>query len=365
MKRKGFLSILIVLYSNLVFAIQGPYYIVQNGDTFSMIAYNQFGGPAWGKDGAFEKLSVLNPEIKNPNLIFVGQKIVVSDEVQNSLSQNQPEVRSVATEKTPAQTTEVKNQDTPHEQIQKPLAVNQALPASENQKTFQKVEEPEQVLHQVDLVSGFQFTTLNSGEKNSSTTANLYSSHDVMLGAAWKQNWSDEFATRFLFSARSLDFQPSTNSAKTLSNTNKTLFNMSVGGENKISDKFSLNYSLGVAQNLFIRGLSASTITVDAVSTPEAKIGLQYEFLKKGSTSLGFQGSGSYYFPSSTDSYSVSSGYGYSAGLVLSYKYKPQKEISLNLGYKTRYQDTSILNLNEQNIFGTLIFSSPLFGEEK
>ena len=56
------------------------YYIVMRGDTLSGIASSHYPEMRiYGTEGSLEKLLKFNPEIKNPDLIFVGQKINLSE----------------------------------------------------------------------------------------------------------------------------------------------------------------------------------------------------------------------------------------------------------------------------------------------
>ncbi len=62
--------------TSLAVMAYSPDYIVKNGDTLSAIALSKLkGGPLYGEDGRLTKLLLLNPNIKNPNLIEPGTEI--------------------------------------------------------------------------------------------------------------------------------------------------------------------------------------------------------------------------------------------------------------------------------------------------
>lgn len=220
-----------------------------------------------------------------------------------------------------------------------------------------------EVLHEKRFFAGYQFTTLHVTDNSSSAVADLITSRDLKVGAEWDQKWSDDFASFVNFSARSLDFQPSTSANKSLSNTSKMLFSLGLGAESKISDRFNLRYSFDYSNQLFMHGLSTSSLVIDSVAVPSFSIGLNYTLLQKGKTSLGLTGSAAYLLGASTDGYSISNGSAFGGGAYLKYQYSG-KELGLNVGYSQRSQNTSIIGLSEQNIFGVLTFSMPLFSEE-
>lgn len=71
-------------------------YEVQVGDTLSEICQKWYSGAkVYGKGGALQKIIALNPIIKNPNRIKVGQKIALRKGV---LESNLSNARSIASE---------------------------------------------------------------------------------------------------------------------------------------------------------------------------------------------------------------------------------------------------------------------------
>jgi hypothetical protein len=55
-------------------------YIVKNGDTLSQLAKDHIGNPVYGKNGSLKKALVINPDIKNPDKIYVGDELLFTDE---------------------------------------------------------------------------------------------------------------------------------------------------------------------------------------------------------------------------------------------------------------------------------------------
>jgi hypothetical protein len=55
-------------------------YIVKKGDTLSQLAQDHIGDPVYGKDGSLKKALVINPDIKNPDKIYVGDELLFTSE---------------------------------------------------------------------------------------------------------------------------------------------------------------------------------------------------------------------------------------------------------------------------------------------
>ncbi len=89
---------------------RGHTYVVRPGDNLShSILGIHVPGPVWGVDGSFSKALKLNPNLKNPNLIFPGMEIdltgLVSESTAETESTTVPVVETaptVSTERAPA-----------------------------------------------------------------------------------------------------------------------------------------------------------------------------------------------------------------------------------------------------------------------
>ncbi len=325
-------TILLTFISLQVYAVNSPFIIVKQNQVLSAIAFKYLGAPVYTKSGSLKRLLGLNPQIKNQNLIFPGEKIFLR---QTSLTVNQ---RQLASQSISATSTKV---DVPH-----------------------RCQKSRRVVHEIFYRVGFAFTTLAAHEFSTNTNADLNTSHDFNLAAEWQQRWSRRFLSFTDFSVRNLDFEPSTNPAKTLTNTNQTLFGLSVGAQSQLTQKFSLRYATRWAQELFLHGVDTTTISVDSVAVPQLEVQAKWEWAHRDATTDGVFAGANYFFAASTDTYAVHAGTGFTGGVYLRHLTKSDRELELSLGYFQRNQNTSILQFNENGVFGELTYSLPLFEDD-
>jgi hypothetical protein len=94
--------------TSLTVMAYSPDYIVKNGDTLSRIALTKLkGGPLYGKDGRLTKLLLLNPDIKNPNLIEPGTQVKLRASVAD-LDKNLNSAKNIMVAKTAVNSDETK-----------------------------------------------------------------------------------------------------------------------------------------------------------------------------------------------------------------------------------------------------------------
>ena len=332
MKNCLLVIVLFIGVSRLVRAKENGFVVISRGQVLSVIAQKYIGSPVYTKSGSLAKLLELNPQIKNPNLIFPGQKIYLSR------TTTQTHRRQVAS------------------QTQTQTQVLPATKASSSPPTIHR-----NVTHSVFYNIGSAFTTLAAHESSTNENADLYTNHDFNFGVGWDVNWSSSFSSFAAFSMRNLDFEPSTNPAKSLTNTNQSLFGMSVGAQTQFTRKFSLQYAASLEQELFLHGIDTSTIGVDAVTIPQVGVKARWECMRRGVTSDGFIAQADYLFSGSTDTYTVDPGTYFMGGIYVRHMTRSRRELNLDFGYFQRNQNTSILQFNESGVYGTLTLSLPIF----
>jgi LysM repeat protein len=349
------------LILTLIFAVsstagagpQGNYsreYIVQVGDSLSEIADRVRGGHTYGKGENLEKILLLNPQLDDDHPIFVGQKILVPVN----------DLRSVANDETVAPPAKAM----PVQSVATPAATPVASPAVTPVPAVAPLAEEEDVAHRFEVKAGYQFSTLSAQDNVTKAKADLNTDHDLTAALNWSQQWNERFKTLFSFSLRNLEFQPSTNSAKKINSDSKTLYGIGFGGHYLLSDKFALDVGARYGQELFLHGLSTTSIAIDTANVSAFSLGLDYRIFKKGSTSLGIAVAGSYLGGTSTDSYTIDSGSAYK-GLLYIRRDKNGKLLAFEIGAQQRNQNTSVSDLNETTVFGNVIFGFDLFREEK
>ena len=206
----------------------------------------------------------------------------------------------------------------------------------------------------IDATMGM--TTLESIDAASKASATLFSSQDLGVGLGWRQDWSDSFSTKFSAKFRSVDFQQPTSSTKSISDSKKFTTGLGLGAESKLSSKISLSYGASYNQEIFLRGETSSTVSLDSVAVPKFSVGAVYQIFEVGKTSIGINGSFDYLMGATTDGYTVSNGMAYQGGLYL----KPRYGI-ININYRDRAQNTSLVNSHEKTVFLNFSFRAPPF----
>lgn len=252
-------------------------------------------------------------------------------------------------------------QGPPAEKKAQPIEVAAANPQAA--PSVAKIEEETEIPHRLEFGTNYQMTTLSG--TNAGATANLNSSHDFSLFAAWKQEWTENFSTAFGGKFRSVAIEPSTNSTKTISGTNKSVSGLSISAEEKVSKKLAITFGANYENQLFFHGLNSNALVVDTVPIPDFSVGAKFLAYERGKTSFGLSGSVDYLMSATTDGFSVDSGFAYQGKLFIRRKYgtdsTTQSSVELGLGYQDRSQNTSVLNFHEKSVGATLLFSIPLF----
>lgn len=368
MKRRNYLVTSILLFSSVLSAAERSVYVLSEGETLSQVASRAFPGRIYGRHGSLQKLLTLNPSIENRDRIYAGQKIIIFNLDSSLTLSNQSDVpapaRELATTVAAVEPTEpvVELTAAPPKTPAPAKTAVPTEPATPSAKPApEKTTDPksENVDHRAKFFAGYRFTTLHAVDKTTNTNADLFTSHDVVVGSAWQQKWSEEFGTFFEFSARNLDFVPSASANKNLVNTSKTLFSLSVGGQSQLSERISLRYSMSYGSQLFIRGVNSNSISVDSLAVPSIGAEGLYRLFAKGRTSLGLAASASYLFATEGETYNALAGSLFGGALYLRRENLEGKALSLKVGYQVRNQETSALRLSERGAYGLLMFSIP------
>jgi len=351
---------LIMLFSSASYAAEPLFYVVRPGDTLSTIAQKQIGSPIFRKgDGSLFKLLKLNSTINDADLIYPGQRLVIRESEIQSLAEAESTPKTQS-ETSPRQLASTESSPEKALAVEAPKACE--APAD---KTSPVASKQIEIPHHLLLDASMGMTTLTSTDAAATTGATLFSSQDLGVQAGWQQDWSDSFSTKFSAKFRSVDFQPPTSSTKSIADSKKVTTGLALGGERKLSSKFSLNYGASYNQELFLRGLTSSTVGVDSVAVPKFSLGAVYQIYAVGKTSIGVNGSYDYLLGATTDGYTVSSGMAYQGGIYLKRRYGIDKSVEFNINYRDRAQNTSLVSFHEKTVFGTLVFSLPLFSESE
>lgn len=339
---KNFFAKIITLISTISYMAEASFYVVRPGDTLSSIAQKNIGNPVYAANGSLDKLVSLNPKIRNPNLIRVGDVINLSEKSLTSENQSA---------RIPAEQGEKVQSDI----LQKNEDTTSCEPA--------KIElQPSQleVLHRLRLHARVGMTNFSGIDALTSAAANIVSKNDLTVRASWRQNWTPSVRSDFFAEARSVGLQSMSGSKSLLSeNLSSTKLGLSIGHE--IGQNLSLDYSLEYGSEFFVRGASSTLISVEAQPVPQFSLQARYKLYEVGSTSLMASFAGSYLGGTSTDNYTVKAGNSYQVGIAVVKKMSDERTFSAALTYSDRTQDTSQVLFHEKSVFGTVSFSIPLF----
>ena len=232
--------------------------------------------------------------------------------------------------------------------IDVPDVVPQAL-APVQPRTSSEQNEPF-VPNELLTFVNYGFSTLSVVDPGSNGNAALQMSHDIKAGIRDSQRWSKNFESFEDFSLRAVDFQPSTNSSKTLSNTSHVLPHAALGIGHAIGSRFYARYSLGMENNLAIRGLDSSVIAIDSVAEPFANVELQANLYSFEHTDFFTRLSATYLMGAKTSGYDLLSGYQFDGGVFMRQMLSQRLSLEFGLKFSEREQNTSLLKITEQDI---------------
>ncbi|MDR3608205.1 MAG: hypothetical protein P4M08_12615 [Oligoflexia bacterium] len=320
-----------------------PYVIIQKDQTLGEILQELDYTPLWGPHGFVRATWLLNRNLieKEGDLIYPGTKLRLPlREIVQTQTTPKPANRAIASEPFPA-------------------PIPSAAPAS-------PADSIGDVMHSLSFSLGYGLTTLSAVDPVTGNSAQLLSNHDVELSATWEQGWNPNFSTFFRFSIDSIGFEQSTNPDKSLANSSNTPTELGFGATIH-AGPLTFAPSLSYGDQLFVRGLTTNTVTIDSFAVPMAQLAVSAELYCQKSTSLGVEASGAFLGPVTTDAYSAHAGSSYSGGLYMEKDFGTEKShgVRLDAGYVERNQNTSIVNLSEKSIFAGISFHFPLFGGEK
>jgi hypothetical protein len=290
-------------------------YVVKPDETLSEIAHSMIPGPVWGTRGSLAQVLKVNSNIKNPNLITIGQKIFLPE---NTVLQAQ---------------TELKAQERTLAEVSTPESA-----ASEGKSAV-----PENSEHtNISLGFGLYQSKLSSTDLSSGGKSILGSAFSPELSVQWNQYWQSGLKTYILGSVRFENYS-TTSQTQTVPEHQPTEVNAEIGARVlKLSDRGELGLSLSYAGEPFVRASSITTLALDAVSIPKANISLNYDFYRSVTLKLSAISEVSYLGPASTASYEVKSGVAYALGVRLTEE--RSHPIFAELKYSEAFQNTSITN---------------------
>ncbi len=304
-------------------------YVVREGDKFSKVLGVNVPGPVWGKSGSYQKFLGENPQIKNPNLIFPGDHI------------NLPVEAPVVEE--PARS----------------LADSGNVPGyPADEKPIERTTDSSGTA--LDLSPFFSMTSLASTDAITGARATVASSVYTGADARYQQIWSERFKSYLRMKLAYVSFEAPNNASKSLLEKTKFLPTFGIGGVAELSSRFRAGISFYLEKDLFVRGISTTSITVDDVLIPSLGVTIGADLIQLEAFTVNAELDAQEKFPATTDSYAVKSGTSFGGILGVTEHLRGEDRFEVGFGAFSRTQNTSATNQTEILYTMFLRFHFPL-----
>lgn len=321
-------------------------YIVKRGNSLSAIAHNLIPGRVWRKGGSLERLLRLNPHIKNPDLIYPGEQIDIDGVV--TLAQ------------------------------QKALGITRAPSSVEEPKELEpvvNVGQPQSNRYSLWTVAPvYALGSVAAKDQTTGTAAVLATQINLGVDIQYEQIWSPSFKSFFQLHLQEVMFEEPADSTKSLQGGKRFLSGIGFGIETPLSQRWRLLLNVDYKRELFIRAVSTQSVTVDSVSIPSVSAQASYDAIRAEPFVVGVSSILSLKMPATPGSYTVGRGTSYGGTIYLQQFSNAKKQsgksfsapdLTTELGFIRRSQNTSITTQVQTDIFLKLKFPLPSSGESK
>jgi LysM repeat protein len=315
-------------------AADTSFYIVRVGDTLSKIAQQFLGSPVYTSTGSLRKIIDLNPQVKNPNRITVGEELNISGTAAEpaKLAEARPAVENKSTEEKPAETSAPVADRAPAAQadVAQPL-VSPSPTAVADSKTYPFGE--------IELAPEFRFVKLEAKDISSGANAILVSDSHIGLRGAWVQRWSPDTASfQWLSYGRTSFAAPST---KTLETPSFTSIGFGFGMRFFQAGRHRLSTGIGAESTPYIRATSTTAVRFDSIVTPIARVQSEHDLFRLDPFRAGIGLLGEGRAPGSNDRIRAKMGYGLGSSLFVEQAFTSSK-FRVTTFYLQSQQDSSI-----------------------
>jgi len=294
------LSVL-VFFSGSVWG--GSLYLVRKGDTLSGIAKRYFGSPIYGRSGSLSVLLFANPNIKNPDRIFIGDKITIAK-------------KEIQTENLPS------------------------IPTS---------EVPSPIFHnEFELRADLFFSGMSLRDFSSGASAIFFSSLNVGLTGFWQQRWSPKWKSFFSVGIERQSYSGPSN--RTFQNSEQFYYQLGVGLSHEWPSGHSLSIEGGVAEVPFVTVPSLTTVSISRVPVGRLSGYFLYRFLSLSPFDLLSGLRVGWLLPSSTSDFTINSGAFYRAEITLKKTQVPYRSWFGRIYYGQSFQNTSSFSFSFQSM---------------
>ena len=312
-------------------------YTIKANETLSEIAQAYVGEPVYPKDsGALARVLKLNPKIKDPHFVFVGERIILGEsaEVQGCEFRKAIIVEQKAHKIVNRIIAQVVEQKTASlAAVQKPII----------QQPVQQIENHADRFSMLDLSTGVFFTKVQGVEVLNGSRATLISGLNKFVDLFWIQNWSEYFKTHLNFGAEFVSINDS--DTRTIQNQSPSISHFSIGSLYSVSDRFAVGASVSDRQELFYHAVTATSVKMDSVVTPQFDFHVKATLISLSPFALGVIGDYRYLTGVTTDNYITKAGSAYEGEVFLEQTFLNRKGV-IHGGafYAENHQGTSIVN---------------------
>jgi LysM repeat protein len=229
-----------------------PDYIVKKGDTLSAIALAKLsGGALYGNEGRLAKLLLLNPSIKNPNLIEPGTEIKLRASVAD-LDAKIEKVKTIATKSIESN-------------IEDQAKLTQAAP---ERKSFDYLltEKKKAKNIMVKLGAGIAFNSLDLVDNITKDVDSISSSSSLTATAEGKYLINENSLMTVKVQLSKMKLRASGN--ETAISTSTTFLSGELGADYKVSSQFLAGLRVGAVERAFVTQKRANTFLIDKSIIP-------------------------------------------------------------------------------------------------
>lgn len=297
--------ILVSLFLGAAQAFSHTTHLVQQGDTLSGIAKRYYPKQkVYGSQGAVHAIFYLNKNsIAHPDLIFVGQKIILTDEITIQKIIRSPTIEESSTEE--------------KKRILQPQSAMTEQDSSATTKTTPSRHHQTTKVRSAQLMLGLDGFLWDRNLKDKTTGATGVVRSNASLGFNILADFpvSETWDIQSGISYQNIEFANSTN--RTLDAKSKSFLSLMLGFK-KERLKFSYQFGLRYEQIPLITGVSVSAVGVSSFSLLSPYFGGTLEIHEWQKTIIGASLLGHYHLPSNNDDYKLENGWSLSLGLPIS-----------------------------------------------
>jgi hypothetical protein len=369
---------------------------VQKGDVLSQFLWRRYGSPLYGKRGYLREVLRLNKgRVKSGgDNIFPGQVLILPDVPEQIVQRtNKPNHQDDEhdSDRAPAATPVPDIATPPSTAIPTPVPTPTPTPAPTPMATATPTPIPipipiptptpvpppsptplpppvatpvpvaqvlfptptptaEQGYSKVGVTLSEDYFALKGTQISNNTHGTLVSGLSPGLVLSWQQVWNEDFVSKVFVGEQYIQFQG--DSGTHLSNSTILNNTVGIGVGYHVASHLTLRLDSDIEQGLFYIAAPAGGLEIDQVPLVKVQPGFELSLVKIKPFEVLLLGGVSYWSSGTAGAYSISPGYGYNFGLRISQDLKNNGSFSCSLSFSERHQDTTYLQLIEQQLGG-------------